>query len=58
MNIQKGIPLLKTVLFLSELPTLQQLHRDFKLIGTVFGFKPYANDCCNINSEDADDIRA
>lgn len=39
--------------------TLQQLHRDFKLIGTVLVFKPYANDYCNTNSKDAeDDVRA
>lgn len=55
MNIQKVIPVLKTVFSVSfHGSTLQQVHRDFKLIGKVSVFKPFANDYCNTNSEDAE----
>lgn len=55
MNIQKVIPVLKTVFSVSfHGSTLQQVHRDFKLIGKVLVFKPFANDYCSTNSEDAE----
>lgn len=55
MNIQKVIPVLKTVFSVSfRGSTLQQVHRDFKLIGKALVFKPFANDYCSTNSEDAE----
>lgn len=55
VSIQKVIPVLKTLFSVSFYgSTIQQMHRDFKLIGKVLVFKPYASDYCNRNSENAE----
>lgn len=55
VSIQKVIPVLKTLFSVSFYgSTIQQMHRDFKLIGKVLVFKPYASDYCNTNSENAE----
>lgn len=44
MSIQKVIPVLKTVFSVSFHGSTLQMHRNFRLIGKVLAFKPYAND--------------